>query len=313
MKINYYMYIMATYIDQFSNLAKGHPVVNNYVDAGYLNNTDLSFNTVNNYFTASAIPVILTSNNVVVLSSDLSGIEFTSTGIYDIELSLVFQSEGLGFTDDLSYNFYFSKTYASLNSILDVSDNASNPSLIYFSGEGANTSGIGTCKVDCVDIAGIKNIHLVCPNKSVNNIPLTNYFSCKTLLNVDAGNVVYFTFHTQGLNQSVKIKSYFSAILLSTSNMTPIPPGVAGNVSGIPGDGEVFVNWSISEANGSDVIYDISANPSAPAVPSTGLTYVNYTGLTNGIGYTFTVTPSNIAGAGDASSNLVPIVPLAPV
>lgn len=304
---------MTSYIYQYSNLEKGHPVVNNYVDVGYLNNTDVSFNLQNNNFTASAIPVLLSSNGVVVLSSDLSGIEFTSTGIYDIELSLAFESAGLGFTDDLSYNFYFSKTYASLNSILDVSDNASNPSLIYFSGEGGNVGNLGTCNVEYTDFgSNIKNIHLVCPNKSVNNIPVKNFFSCKTLLNVYAGNVVYFTFHTRGLNQSVKIKSYFTVTLLSTSNMTPIPPTVAENVNGIPSDGSVFVNWSVSEANGSDVIYDISANPSAPPVSSTGLTYVNYTGLTNGTGYTFTVTPSNKAGAAVSSSNLIPIVPVAP-
>lgn len=98
---------------------------------------------------------------------------------------------------------------------------------------------------------------------------------------------------------------------LSTSVTAVALPGPAGGVAAVAGDGGAIVWWTAAADNGSGVAdYTVTATPGGATVSSTGNLVTAFPGLTNGVGYTFTVTATNDVGTGTASSPSNAVVPL---
>jgi uncharacterized repeat protein (TIGR01451 family) len=92
-------------------------------------------------------------------------------------------------------------------------------------------------------------------------------------------------------------------------------PGAPSGVVASPGNASAIVAWTPPSNNGGSTIvsYTITANPGALSltVPAT-LTGANFTGLTNGTTYTFTVHATNSTGNSGESAPSGSVTPIAP-
>ena len=85
----------------------------------------------------------------------------------------------------------------------------------------------------------------------------------------------------------------------------PRPPGIPTSVSVMPGDGRAVVSWVAPADDGGDPIYryTVTASPGVATAEVPGVARsATVLGLSNGIGYRFTVTAHNRAGPGPASA-----------
>ena len=82
-----------------------------------------------------------------------------------------------------------------------------------------------------------------------------------------------------------------ASITLVASPASAVAPGLPGTVTGLVGDGKIFLYWVAS--TGTPLDYKIEAATGAPATPTryvgSNKTYYVFDGLTNGTNYTFTV------------------------
>jgi RHS repeat-associated protein len=89
-------------------------------------------------------------------------------------------------------------------------------------------------------------------------------------------------------------------------------PGGVSSISGTPGDGMVHLSWTAPNSGGRPAQYVIAAYSSgsrrAVTTPTDATSY-DYTGLTNGQPYTFTIAAQNCFGTGAASSEVGPYTP----
>ena len=101
--------------------------------------------------------------------------------------------------------------------------------------------------------------------------------------------------------------------LSGTAPLTaPAAPGQPQNVSVAPGSGSVAVGWDPPGSDGGAPItrYTATASPGGHACTwSSGPYTCTVTGLTNGLGYTITVTAANSAGTGAPSSPSSTVTP----
>jgi len=81
-------------------------------------------------------------------------------------------------------------------------------------------------------------------------------------------------------------------------------PGAPTALSATPGNAEAALTWVAPASNGGSAItgYTVMASPGGRTCATTGAVACTVTGLTNGTGYSFTVTATNVAGTGPASS-----------
>ncbi len=81
-------------------------------------------------------------------------------------------------------------------------------------------------------------------------------------------------------------------------------PGAPTGVSGVAGNGQVTVSWTAPASTGGSPVtgYVVTGTPAGSCAAVAPLTSCVVSGLTNGVGHTFTVVASNVAGAGAASS-----------
>jgi len=90
----------------------------------------------------------------------------------------------------------------------------------------------------------------------------------------------------------------------------PVPDAPTG-VSAIAAPGSALVTWTAPSDNGSAILsYSVTASPGGAtvAVPATQ-TSTTFNGLTNGVGYTFTVTATNAGGASNPSTSSNEVTP----
>ena len=99
---------------------------------------------------------------------------------------------------------------------------------------------------------------------------------------------------------------------LNSFSASATAPGAPTNVAATPGDKQATVTWNAPASNGGSAItkYTVTPSPNGTAVTSTGLS-ATVTSLTDGTAYTFTVTATNAAGTGVASSPSSPVTPAA--
>lgn len=90
-------------------------------------------------------------------------------------------------------------------------------------------------------------------------------------------------------------------------------PGAPTGVSGVGGAGQATVSWTAPVVNGGASIssYTVTSSGGQSCGWSSGPLSCVVTGLGNGVAYTFTVTASNSAGEGVASSASSSVTPLA--
>lgn len=95
---------------------------------------------------------------------------------------------------------------------------------------------------------------------------------------------------------------------------TPVAPGKATAVTGIPGNGQVTVSWTPPAQTGGVAVasYTVTPTPAGPACATTA-TSCTIGGLTNGTKYRFvvrTTNTANLATDSDPSAEVKPYVPI---
>ena len=124
-------------------------------------------------------------------------------------------------------------------------------------------------------------------------------------------NFTAYTFTATAAN------SFGNSVASAPSNsVTPLPlPTAPLNVSATAGNTQATVTFSPPASNGGSAIigYTVASNPLGGIDSNIGTTSLSHviTGLTNGNNYTFTVTATNMTGAGPPSAASVSVVPSA--
>ena len=98
-----------------------------------------------------------------------------------------------------------------------------------------------------------------------------------------------------------------------SNRVTPTIPRTAPTapfgVSAVPSNTQVTISWSAPSNGGADITsYTVTSSPSSYTCSTSGLSCV-ISGLTNGAGYTFTVTATNVIGTGAASAASISAAP----
>ncbi|WP_433046989.1 fibronectin type III domain-containing protein [Dactylosporangium sp. CS-033363] len=89
----------------------------------------------------------------------------------------------------------------------------------------------------------------------------------------------------------------------TTTPVKPGPPGVPTGASAAAGQGTVTVTWTAPANPGGGILrYTVTALPGGATCTST-TTSCTFTGLVDGIGYTFTIVANGVAGTGDSAAS----------
>jgi hypothetical protein len=130
--------------------------------------------------------------------------------------------------------------------------------------------------------------------------------------------VLWFNVHQDGSVPADDSSMYLDDV--SVSNSAPQVPGAPTGVSATAGNGQATVSWTAPASTGGSAITSYTVTPyigatAQPTVTVSGsppATSTTVTGLTNGTAYTFTVSATNSAGTGPASSPSNSVTPSGP-
>ena len=100
-----------------------------------------------------------------------------------------------------------------------------------------------------------------------------------------------------------------AAVPTSSSNAGPTVPDAPINVRAMGSNNAAIVTFNAPVNNGNSPIIDYTITSNYDDIITTTLTNTIFTGLTNGISYTFTVTARNIIGSSIPSVASTPIIP----
>ena len=118
---------------------------------------------------------------------------------------------------------------------------------------------------------------------------------------------------TNGTPYSVSVKARNAKGLGAASPHVLVKPGVPlapTGVNAMAANAEATVRWNAPPNNGSTITrYTVTSNPGSKTCTARGTASCIVTGLTNGDGYTFSVTATNAIGTGAASSASSPVTP----
>jgi hypothetical protein len=135
---------------------------------------------------------------------------------------------------------------------------------------------------------------------------------------IDSSGNIYLTYETSG---TVSGGTYLGggsndivvAKLIQVGQNTATPPGAPTAVSAVAGNGQATVSFTAPTNTGGAAITSYTVTSSPGAITATGASSpIVVTGLTNGTAYTFTLTATNSAGTGAASSASVAVTPIGP-
>ena len=98
-----------------------------------------------------------------------------------------------------------------------------------------------------------------------------------------------------------------------TATPAPIAPNAPQSVSAIAGNGEATISFALSNNDGGSPITHYTVTSISGGITATGTdSPITVTGLTNGVGYTFSVTATNAAGTSAAAVSSVSVTPRVP-
>ncbi|HEY3924873.1 MAG TPA: fibronectin type III domain-containing protein [Acidothermaceae bacterium] len=144
-------------------------------------------------------------------------------------------------------------------------------------------------------------------------------------LNADGGNNGVQAMYVDQTTQTLYLGGAFlhwngttgsnhqSLIAFSFAQGSPTAPDAPTNVTASPGNASASVSWTAPSDGGSPITgYTVTSDPAGGTVAFTGTTSALVTGLSNGVGYTFTVTATNAVDTSDPSDPSNSVVPQAP-
>jgi hypothetical protein len=135
---------------------------------------------------------------------------------------------------------------------------------------------------------------------SQNCVTAPSFTSGSTITGVTLGTSYYVTV---ALASQPGWLGAISAPYGPTTVVAATVPGAPTSVVATPGNTTAYVTWSAPSSNGGSPItgYTVTSNPGG-AICGSSTAACGFTGLTNGMSYTFTVTATNAIGTGPASS-----------
>lgn len=216
-----------------------------------------------------------------------------------------------GLTNGTSYTFTVAATNVAGTSPVSATSNAVVPAAV----PGPPTAVAAT--------RGDKSVQLSWVAAASNGFPVTGYTVTASpggATRTVGGTTTSLTFTglTNGTAYTFTVTATnatgIGPVSLPSAAVTPaIAPAAPTAVVGVAADKSVQVSWTAAVNNGAPVTsYTITANPGGATKTVAGdVTTGTVTGLTNGTGYTFTVTATNAVGTSPASAPSAVVTPSA--
>ena len=246
--------------------------------------------------------------------SDITGYVITpyigATAQTPIDVGDVTTDNVTGLTNGTTYTFTVAATNSVGTGLASAASNAVTPATV------PDTPSTPTATAHNASAT----VNWVAPNDegaSITGYVITPYIGATAQTPVDVGavttdNVTGLTNGTTYTFTVAATNSVGTGLASAASNaVEPITvPGAPSSVAVTAGKGLVKLTWKAPTSNGGSAITHYIVKPSTGASKTLGVvTSYTFTGLTNGVAYTFTVTATNAEGNGAASAKSKSVTP----